>query len=381
MAERSRPVEDLVIGTMFHGQYAGRRVLVTGHTGFKGSWLCEWLLELGADVAGYSIGIPTDPSNFEVLGLAERIRHHQGDVRDRNRLRAVCAECRPDYVFHLAAQSLVRRSYEDPVTTFEVNTIGTLNVLDCIRQSRSVRAAVIITSDKCYRNHGWPWGYRETDTLGGEDPYSASKACAELVAYSFVRSYLAGGDGARVATTRAGNVIGGGDWAPDRLIPDCVRSWSKGRTVSLRQPEATRPWQHVLEPLSGYLWLGVHLWQGTAQAAGGSYNFGPSPTVNCSVETLARMFGRYWPAANWRVDADEAAAYPEAAVLKLSCDKAFAELGWSATLSFEETVRLTAEWYRRYYELGAGEMPEFTRAQINEYCRLARERNLPWARV
>lgn len=367
---------------MFGGIYGGLRVLVTGHTGFKGSWLCTWLLDLGAEVAGYSIGLPSDPCNFDVLGLARRVRHYQGDIRDRARLSEAFEEFHPDCVFHLAAQSLVRRSYLDPVTTFEVNTIGTMNLLECVRRHPGVQSAVIITSDKCYRNYGWPWGYRETDTLGGEDPYSASKGCAELVFYSYVHSFFDSvAAGARIASARAGNVIGGGDWAEDRLIPDCVRSWSRGAAVTIRHPTATRPWQHVLEPLSGYLWLGVHLLRKDPRAVGASYNFGPPAVVNQPAEAVARLLSRFWPAARWTVDERQLEGRPEASVLKLSCDKALADLGWAAALSFEDSVRLTGEWYRRYYERGAEGMLDYTRQQIAEYCRHAKERDIAWSRT
>jgi CDP-glucose 4,6-dehydratase len=254
---------------MFANTYENRRVLVTGHTGFKGSWLCSWLLELGAQVAGFSLNVPTVPSNFEAIRLRERLAHFEGDIRDRNALFRVVQAFKPEMIFHLAAQSLVRLSFGDPILTFETNTLGTLNVLECLRQSAQPLAGVIITSDKCYQNQEWTWGYRENDILGGDDPYSASKACAELIFRAYDRSYYQKESKLRVATTRAGNVVGGGDWAPDRIVPDCVRAWSRGQPILIRHPHATRPWQHVLEPLSGYLWLGARLWQGE-EALGGN---------------------------------------------------------------------------------------------------------------
>jgi len=362
---------------MFGDLYSGRRVFVTGHTGFKGSWLCTWLLNLGADVAGYSLDVASEPSNFTAVGLAERIRHYVGDVRNREQLAESLDNFRPDCVFHLAAQALVRRSYEDPVQTFEVNTIGTMNVLECIRHRPWVQSAVIVTSDKCYRNVEWAWGYRETDVLGGEDPYGASKACAELIYNSYFHSYFKNGSSdCRVATARAGNVIGGGDWAEDRIVPDCVRSWSKGETAVIRSPNATRPWQHVLEPLSGYLWLGAKLWRREPKVVGESYNFGPSAIVDQSVRDLINAISRYWPDAEWAVH--ESAESPEATLLKLSSDKALADLGWRTVLSFDETVRLTAEWYRRYYEQGAAGMFELAAEQIAAYCNLATEMGVHW---
>ena len=249
---------------MFENIYKGKRVLITGHTGFKGSWLCTWLLDLGATVAGFSVDIPTEPSHFEALGLSARIENFKGDVRNKSSLDEAMNKFRPDIVFHMAAQSLVRKSYEDPILTFETNSIGTLNLLDCLRDHPSVIAAILITSDKCYENVEWIWGYRENDRLGGKDPYSASKACAEIISKVYMETFFKE-KGPSIATTRAGNVIGGGDWALDRIVPDCARAWSKGEKVEIRNPNATRPWQHVLEPLSGYLVLGQKLLQGNPE--------------------------------------------------------------------------------------------------------------------
>ena len=239
---------------MFKGAYSDKKVLITGHTGFKGSWLSAWLLSLGAEVGGFSLGNPTEPSNFDVLGLRPRIRHYEGDIRDRDAITDVVKDFAPDIVFHLAAQSLVRKSYSHPALTMETNIMCTVNQLEAVQGSPSIRSLVCITSDKCYHNKEWMWGYRENDELGGDDPYSASKAGAELVAHSYFRSGLP--VDIYAATARAGNVIGGGDWAEDRIVPDCVRAWTAGKPVNIRNPWSTRPWQHVLEPLSGYLWLG-----------------------------------------------------------------------------------------------------------------------------
>ncbi len=364
---------------MFAGIYRGRRVLVTGHTGFKGSWLSAWLAELGATVGGYSNGVPTEPSHFEAAALRDRLTHYDGDVRDRARLAAVLDEFAPEMVFHLAAQALVRQSYADPVTTFETNAMGTLNLLECARTRPGIRTVVLITSDKAYRNVEWTWGYRETDALGGDDPYSGSKACAELIAHSYVRSFFPSeGSLAAVATTRAGNVIGGGDWAADRIVPDCVRAWSAGTAVRLRHPHATRPWQHVLEPLSGYLTLGARLWARTGIASGTAYNFGPDATVNQPVEALLAAMARLWPEARWEQDPDAGAAVKEATLLKLCCDLALADLGWRPVLSFDECVRFTTEWYRDYYADPAGARAR-TLAQLDHYTALAAARGLPWA--
>jgi CDP-glucose 4,6-dehydratase len=364
---------------MFANIYAGKRVLVTGHTGFKGSWLSTWLLQLGAEVAGYSVDFPGTPCNFEILRLAGRMHHYMGDVRDRQKLNDALDGFRPEIIFHLAAQPLVRRAYNDPVTTFETNAIGTLNVLEYVRHSPGVRAAVMITSDKCYRNVHWTWGYRENDVLGGEDPYSASKGCAELVAYAYNKSYFETTAGAAaVATARAGNVIGGGDWAEDRIVPDCIRSWSKGDAVLIRSPQSTRPWQHVLEPLSGYLHMGGELLRRNSEVTGQAYNFGPDITVNHPIIALIQELGTYWPGARWIIEPRNPDARPEARLLKLCCDKALADLKWRPVLAFPETVRLTGEWYRHYYTQPGADMHEFTLQQIETYCRYARERRLMW---
>lgn len=379
MAERPTALEALGgKSLMFADIYRGKRVLVTGHTGFKGSWLCTWLLELGAEVAGVSLGLPTQPVNFQVLGLEGRLRHYLGDVRHRDRLTQVMTEFAPEAVFHLAAQSLVRRSYDDPALTFETNALGTMNLLECLRQQPSVAAAVIITSDKCYRNREWTWGYRENDVLGGEDPYSASKACAELISQTYAVSFFQGQRPA-MATARAGNVIGGGDWAPDRIVPDCVRAWSQGRVVRIRHPQATRPWQHVLEPLSGYLWLGARLLADRA-LAGESLNFGPSALVNQSVADLLDAMKQHWPGGAWELDPAGPGQPRESTLLKLCCDKALNLLQWRALLPFAETIRLTAEWYRSYYEDGPGAMYALSCRQIAGYQARARTEGLPWAR-
>jgi CDP-glucose 4,6-dehydratase len=361
----------------FENIYRGRRVLVTGHTGFKGSWLSLWLLHLGAEVAGYSIDVPTTPSNFELLGLEGRLRHFQGDIRDRNRLANVFDEFKPEVLFHLAAQSLVRRSYEDPAGTFETNTLGTMNVLECVRTRPSVEVAVIITSDKAYRNDEVWWGYRENDALGGHDPYSGSKSCAELVAHSYFHSFLRHTP-TRVATTRAGNVVGGGDWAENRIVPDCIRAWSAGDAAMVRSPGATRPWQHVLEPLSGYLSLGAQLWKKRAGLNGEPFNFGPDAHVNQTVAKLIGEMAERWPGASWKVEEGAAHRKAEATLLKLSCDKALHFLDWHAVLRFRETVTFTIDWYRRWHA-GNSDLFAYSIGQIEEYVRLARERELAWA--
>lgn len=362
--------------TYFADIYRGRRVLVTGHTGFKGSWLALWLKHLGAEVAGFSVDVPSTPSNFELLGLEQHLKHYMGDIRDRCRLAQVIDEFKPEVVFHLAAQALVRRSYADPVTTFETNTMGMVNLLECLRIRPWISAAVLITSDKAYRNVEWCWGYRENDALGGNDPYSASKSCADIMAQSYFESYLRHTP-TQVAITRAGNVIGGGDWADDRIVPDCIRAWSLGESVVVRSPQATRPWQHVLEPLSGYLWLGVKLLQRSEGVNGESFNFGPDANVNQTVAELLAAMADRWPNVQWRTPRGFEDAGHEAQLLKLSCDKALFHLKWRAVMQFPETVAFTVDWYRSSHERQR-DMHNYSVDQIERYCQMARARGAAW---
>jgi CDP-glucose 4,6-dehydratase len=364
----------VVVKDLFGGNYEGRRVLVTGHTGFKGSWLVLWLLGLGAEVAGFSSYLPSEPCNYEVLELDKKIRNFDGDIRDYARLTSAFDEFRPEVVFHLAAQPIVRLSYEDPLLTFGTNVQGTANVLQCIKNSGGVRAAVIVTSDKCYLNKEWWWGYRENDALGGNDPYSASKACAEIVFKSYCSSFFSGPESPRLATARAGNVIGGGDWARDRIIPDCVRAWSLGQEAAIRNPNATRPWQHVLEPLSGYLQLGGSLLS-LGAASGEAFNFGPDARANHSVGELIGEFMAHWEGCRFRHEGSE---IKESSLLKLSCDKALQYLHWHAALDFRETVGLTAVWYKAFYE-GKDDMYEFSMRQIERYIGAAGKKKIQWA--
>ena len=357
--------------------YADRRVLVTGHTGFKGAWLSQWLEHLGASVSGYSDGTPTDPSTFDLLGLEQRQGHHLGDIRDRRRLAEVVDEVRPEMVFHLAAQPLVLRSIANPVETFEVNTMGMVNVLECIRERPEIQAAVLVTSDKAYRNEEWDRGYQETDHLGGHDPYSGSKSCAELVAHSYHHSFLRDAP-TRTATTRAGNVIGGGDWASDRIVPDCIRAWSTGEAVTVRSPRATRPWQHVLEPLSGYLWLGARL-LADGQLDGEAFNFGPGAAQDETVADLIESMTQRWDGARWEITPGSEMAGLEASLLKLSCDKALRMLDWHAVLPFTETIELTIDWYRSWH-VADGDLRQITIDQIERYTASAGHAGVAWAR-
>jgi CDP-glucose 4,6-dehydratase len=334
--------------TSFAGEYAGRRVFVTGHTGFKGAWLTAWLLQMGAQVCGYSIDIPTSPSLFEQCSLAASISHHVGDIRDTDHLSHRIATFRPDVVIHLAAQSVVSASYADPLETLSVNVLGTASVLQALRSVTWPCAVVIVASDKCYENVEQIWGYREIDTLGGKDVYSASKGAAEVVFSSFARSFFSGEDNpVRLASARAGNVIGGGDWAKDRIVADCIRAWNRDEAVSLRRPQSVRPWQHVLEPLGGYLTLAAALMR-RPQLSGQSFNFGPAPDQPRSViellTHLAKAYGHPQPETAFLQLAEP--PFPEAGLLTLNCEKARIELGWSAVLSFAETVQMTGDWYR-----------------------------------
>ncbi len=381
---------------MFGHVYAGRRVLVTGHTGFKGSWLTAWLLNMGAEVAGFSDRVPTNPAHFDVIDLADRMRDYRGDVRDRTALIAAMQDFQPEIVFHLAAQALVRASYEYPVATIEINAIGTLNVLEAVRVTPSVHVVVCITSDKAYRNDECVWGYRETDHLGGYDPYSASKGCAEIIAHSYFRSFFSGDDTPFCATTRAGNVIGGGDWAADRIVPDCARAWIARKPVEIRSPYATRPWQHVLEPLSGYLWLGAKLFAARKGALvhspgcgngcidgfrldGEAFNFGPSSDVSRTVGDVVRSLKGQWQGFSSTMDMAGHAGMKECTLLKLCCDKALAYLNWRATLDFDATMRFTASWYDAFYRQKGVGMYAVTQNQIDAYCQQAKTLNLPWS--
>ncbi|RYE55014.1 MAG: CDP-glucose 4,6-dehydratase [Sphingobacteriales bacterium] len=361
---------------MFENIYKNKRVLVTGHTGFKGSWLTEWLLHLGAKVYGYSLYIPSEPSHFTKLNLESKITHTFGDIKDLKTLEAAFKKAEPEIVFHLAAQPIVSTSIQEPRETFETNVMGTINVLECIRSSPTVKAAVIVTSDKCYENVEWEFGYRETDQVGGKDPYSASKGCAEIAFHSYYRTYFRTNNSPSIATGRAGNVIGGGDWAKDRIVPDCVRSWADEKSPLIRSLKATRPWQHVLEPLSGYLELGRALFVQQKTINGESFNFGPASDTTATVEQLLNETKKYWPNKTWHTNESQTElSSKEAGLLKLNCDKSLHRLSWKSVLTFPETVRFTADWYRSYYE----EDSIITFEQISKYVELASNRGLQWS--
>lgn len=330
-----------------NGIYRGCKVLVTGHTGFKGSWLCLWLQSMGAEVVGLALDPVSEPNHWDLLGLT--MSDHRVDIRDEAAVRSVVADERPEIVFHLAAQPLVRRSYVEPVATWSTNVLGTVHVLDALRHTTATRAAVIVTSDKCYENRDWPWGYRETDRLGGHDAYSASKAAAELVAASYRAALLHSAGTPLVATARGGNVIGGGDWSEDRLVPDLVRAMMTEEPLLVRSPAATRPWQHVLDCLSGYLVLGQRLLEGDSSAPD-AWNFGPDADAVQTVERVLEDFGQAWPQLRWRTDSDQRPH--EANLLKLDSSKARASLGWRPVWDYATAVLQTATWYSDWLRNG-----------------------------
>ncbi len=324
--------------------FRGKRVLVTGDTGFKGSWLALWLAEAGADVYGYALPPVKDNAHFNLLALDERICHQDGDIRHLDQLKAFFDKAQPEFVFHLAAQALVHQSYRDPKETFDTNMGGSVNVLECVRASDTVHSLVYITSDKCYRNNEWVWGYRENDELGGPDPYSASKAAAELIFSAYGTSFFESRPNFGYASVRAGNVIGGGDWSDNRVVPDCIRAVQQNEPIVLRKPEATRPWQHVLEPLSGYLTLAAKLSE-DPKLYSGAWNFGPGSGTSRTVLEVAEHVVSQWGSGTIEVQTPEHALH-EAGLLALNCDKARQMLGWSARWDFERTMFETVDWYK-----------------------------------
>lgn len=352
--------------------FRGRRVFITGHTGFKGSWLTLWLLRRGAIVSGYSLEAPTSPSLFETLGLIAEIQHFSGDVRDAEYLASVLKSEQPEMVFHLAAQPLVRRGYQYPKETFDVNVGGTVNLLETVRRTESVRTVICVTSDKCYHPQGWQWGHRENDPLGGHDPYGGSKAAAEIVAAAYRDSFFLSGESiaskAGLATVRAGNVIGGGDWAEDRLVPDCIRAFVAEEPIAVRHPEAIRPWQHVLEPLAGYLILAERLWY-EPEKYSGPWNFGPSPDSACSVARVLHLMIRFWGRGSWKKAHNNSAAGPrETKCLRLNSDKAMSLLSWHPRWTIQAALRQTVEWYQAFYgHRSARELRALCERQIHQY--------------
>jgi len=361
---------------MFNNIYRNKNVLITGHTGFKGSWLALWLTRLGAKVTGYALAPPTDPSHFELLHLS--IESIVGDIRDAAKVKQVFRAQKPEIVFHLAAQAIVRRSYQEPEATVASNVMGTVHVLEAARETGSVRAIVNVTSDKCYENREWPWGYREIDPLGGYDPYSASKGCSELITGSWRNSFFhprtyGSAHQTLLASGRAGNVIGGGDWAEDRLIPDMMRAVSSNEKVTIRNPQAVRPWQHVLEPLSGYLLLGQRLLEGRKEFSE-AWNFGPSENENITVDEIVNQVQNIWP--KMKYERGKTPDQPhEAGMLRLDCSKARAKLQWSPVWDGRTAVEKTVQWYRAFYESKAIRSLE----DLESFVAEAKSRHIFWA--
>lgn len=372
MAERGAALENMVapmkrFADLLRSTYKNRKVLVTGHTGFKGSWLALWLKELDAEVMGFALNPRTERDNFVVSNVAKQIRDLRGDVRDFDALHSVFEDFKPEFVFHLAAQAIVREGYQTPKETFDTNVGGTVNVLENCRLSDSVRVIVNITSDKCYENKEWSWGYRECDPMGGYDPYSSSKGCAELVSSAYRNSFFNGESTPpstrALSTVRAGNVIGGGDWAKDRIVPDCIRFLEAGQPIKVRNPYAIRPWQHVLEPLGGYLLLGAHMAKHGHQYSG-PWNFGPDRSSTITVKELVELVITEWGSGSWESTATDNQAH-EAGLLTLDINKARYHLGWSPCLNIKQTIERTVFWYRACNR--GADMGNLTKQQIQDY--------------
>lgn len=364
--------------TAFGGMFDGLKILLTGHTGFKGSWMSLWLAKLGANVTGLSIDIPTVPSLFELAHVNDSIDHRFGDVRDATAMEALLREVQPDVVFHLAAQPLVRLSYRRPLATLETNVMGTANVLEAVRAWGGRCDIVVVTSDKCYRNDGRRQGYRETDPMGGHDPYSMSKGAAELVVECWRSSYFSAPDSpVRLASARAGNVIGGGDWAEDRIITDCIAALNRGVPISIRNPLATRPWQHVLEPLSGYMWLARELRAGADATQG--WNFGPDQNNVRNVRQLVDELVKEWGSGS-ATNLEQAGNPKEATALSLNIERAWSELAWRPVWNFQRTIAETVDWYKTWSK-GEQDLRHFTEDQIDSYMRDAAAASIRWASV
>jgi len=362
--------------SLFNGIYQDKTVLVTGHSGFKGSWLVYWLNQMGAKVIGYSLEAPTAPNHIDLLNL--NIKSIVGDIRDLEKLNQTFETYKPDIVFHLAAQALVRPSYDNPIETYETNVMGTLKVFEACKKA-NVKAIVNITSDKAYENKEWIWGYRENDPMGGYDPYSSSKGCADILASSYRNSYFNPKDYKKthntlLATCRAGNVIGGGDWAKNRLITDIMISVSQGKKVSIRNPSATRPWQHVLEPLSGYLHIGQKLLEEKVEFAE-AWNFGPTDEGSITVEEVVKNVKKHWDKIDYEINRDPNQLH-EANLLKLDCSKAYIKLKWKDVWDSDITFEKTVKWYKSYYE---NDKVVLTQEDLKSYVYDAKEKNIEWA--
>lgn len=368
---------------MFNNIYQNKKVLITGNTGFKGSWLTVWLLNLGAKVYGMSKGVPTEPSMFAELRLADKIKYFEQDLRDSKSVNRIIKDVKPDFVFHLAAQAIVVTSYLEPIDTISTNVIGTANILEALRLSNHKCNAVIITSDKCYDNVEWVWGYKESDVLGGKDIYSGSKGAAELIIKSYYHSFFKDCDksNVRIISARAGNVIGGGDWAEYRIVPDCIKSWSRKEKVEIRNPKSTRPWQHVLEPLSGYLSAGQTLFNDIT-LNGESFNFGPKPEYSQSVEELICDLSKsfHFNSSQEMYTVLDTTEYHEAKLLKLNCDKALYFLKWLPALDYSEVIVFAGNWYYNYYYGNREKLYEITIEQIENYTQKALKKRIEWSK-
>lgn len=366
---------------LFNGVYKRKKILITGHTGFKGSWLTLWLKQLGAEIIGYSLSPPTKPNLFGILKLEKEITHIIGDIRDEKKLKTVFKTHKPDIVIHMAAQPLVKYSYLHPKKTYETNVIGTLNVLEAIRETKSVKVVINVTSDKCYDNKNWVYGYRENDPIGGYDPYSSSKGCAELLTSSYRNSFFNPQDYGKthnvaLASVRAGNVIGGGDWAQDRLIPDCIRSLSRNKKIYIRNPKAIRPWQYVLEPLSGYLWLGALMWNNPIKYNEG-WNFGIHDTDFFTVKEIVKKVVELWGYGRFELNRDN--KLYEMKLLKLDVSKTNFYLKWKSVYNTEIALNETIKWYKNFFS-DKQDMINFTLNQIKIYVKKAEELNIIWTK-
>ena len=361
------------------GIFKNSRVIVTGHTGFKGSWLTAWLKLLGAEVMGISLDIPTHPSHYKVSNINKNIKDIRLDIRNKKQIEKKIISFKPNFLFHLAAQSLVVTSYKKSSFTWETNLFGTLNILETLRKLNSSCTAVLVTSDKCYFNKEVRYGYKETDILGGKDPYSASKASAEILIKSYISSFFNNKFKIRIASARAGNVIGGGDWSDNRIVPDCVKSWSKGKQAELRNPNSTRPWQHVLEAVGAYLCLAINL-KYNNKLHGESFNFGPSLSKENTVIELVRAMGGHLNNFSWKNNKKFKKKFHESGLLRLNCSKAEKFLKWKSVLRFDEMIEMVASWYSNYYT-NQEYIEQITEAQIMEYQSLANQRGLNWAKI
>lgn len=361
---------------MFNNYYQGKRVFLTGHTGFKGSWLAMWLHKLGAKVYGYALAPYTENDYYNIANIEQYMEISTfGDIRDKETFSNAIKDCNPHIIFHLAAQPLVRESYSDPIYNYETNINGTLNLLETARHLASLEVLLNVTTDKCYENNEKLYDYKETDAMGGHDPYSSSKACSEIITSAYRRSFF-GDNSVMIASARAGNVVGGGDWAKDRIMTDTFTSLSKGKTIAVRNPAATRPWQHVLEPLSGYLWLVAQRGQSNWKSFASGWNFGPETGEGHTVKEVVETVIRYYEAGEWEDHSDPSAVH-EAKLLSLDITKAKESLSWYPTLSFQDSIRLTTSWYKLFSE-DKDKVKDFSVKQLEEYISIAKEKKQRW---